>query len=412
MDALQLQQDLQAAYELSTSHSSMKEMCLASPLPHSSSLTCKFDTRSVEHASPIKLVERQVTRITDNETTRYISQDAIRSMIEEVATDIRREQRRRRHGDHTTERITGGGGGEHRPAQVRASVRGERTGGSGHRGGRHAPQASIEARGMSRPSMEAHSRLSAQRSDAPKGSLPPRLCNPAASQAASRERARRPATHDPQTRWPSNGARGEEEADEPIVPSHSKVRHEVPNEVPHDAVRPAGEQAAVGTDDGPGVWAERAPRQAHPASRPLQGASQVFEAKERRDRKRSDLERQLGLPGSADASRTPAPDRLPITPAIASAPGREPMPRLGPRPTKQVAPEAVAETTTLSAIYAEIDAEIGGERTAWQVAPLRSDVRSSQRLGHAPSPFATPRLRPRVRMRVKRGSPNTADLEA
>ena len=61
-------------------------------------------------SSPIKLVDREVTRVVDRETTRYIGQEEIRALIEEVAADMRHEHRRRRlPGRLPAERLTADG---------------------------------------------------------------------------------------------------------------------------------------------------------------------------------------------------------------------------------------------------------------------------------------------------------------
>ena len=60
-------------------------------------------------SSPIKLIDRTVTRVVDYETVRHVPRDEIRAIMEEVAADMRLEHRQRRMA--AAGRRGGGGGG-------------------------------------------------------------------------------------------------------------------------------------------------------------------------------------------------------------------------------------------------------------------------------------------------------------
>ena len=295
-------------------------------------------------AGPIKLVDREVTRIVDKETTRVVDHDAIRALIAEVAMDVRDGRRR-----------------EGRRQERSPQRRDERRGSPGRR---HHPR----GRGGGDDDVR-------RRDGLPQRSRPPR------------ERA----PHRSPPRSPSQQLRAEIASGATTLVTHADgllLSQQLESEA-----------AGVGVGVGIGVrggfggggggfpaarWASPTTTAPSPMAHPLAAhspeqqaidrAHELMVRQERRDRRRAALEARLGLPTGQDAGSSSPPSRLP--------------PR-GP----------AGGSRALASLYAEMAIEDDGpEPQALQppLPPLPD--------GTASSPFGTPHLRPRVRVRTAPGA--------
>ena len=342
------------------------------------------------YASPVKLVDREVTHTVNRETTRYVERDAIKAMIEEVAADMRLEHRRQRRAGSPERRderswspfaggaaravgsaaevgvgdewwrpasgggspVRGGAGGKRRGGARGAT----RSGGGGGGGGRLGGGSRSGGGGGSRP------RHAERRAERPSG---------ASASSPERRVEHRMVLETPQD---ADGARA-------VLDGR---RHQAAVSA-LETTSPILDSRAVDRALALALAPELRPRPTPPQPHPVV-------AWEERERRRAYLEGRLGLSsagGRRNGEPPPPPSRPP--PSRQSPPPPTPSPPPPPPPSRPPPPPpANDERLALSAIYAE-PPDISED----YLGVLMDDY----------VPFGTPRgMRPRVRVRVRKVS--------
>lgn len=320
-------------------------------------------------ASPIKLVDREVTRIVDKETTRLVDHEAIRALIEEVAMDVRDGRRRERRRQERSPQRHGG---------ERRGIFEPRGGGERDRrsspGGRRPPR---ERRGGREGLGRGHDH---RLDDLPSRSRPPR-------ERTQQRSLTTPATtcHQQQLQQQQSPPRSPSQQleDEIAHGATALVAHAdalIPGDVDGGATTPYARSPVARSPVARAPVERTGEQMAHDRSQDM------LARKERRDRRRTALEARLGLPSGHGG-------------AFATSPRSRPPTCASPQKLELVGADPTGGSRALASLYAEMAVEEEEEEAPdGQPPPPRSPN------GTPNSPFGTPHLRPRVRVRTATGT--------